>query len=465
MTNLKKFFTLVAASGGYDIDALDYFTRVEAAGGTISASNKTAYNNFVLTHKALNNSLSGLSEWESYKEIWVPIHNTHASLLAPALVKAKYPAGKLASLTNSNFVFGDYTLANSLQGNNTSKLLTTDMTPNDLSHSDYHNTLSYNQASPATTTGGLPTLLSAGNNAGFDVRWIQGTLGMTQTSNSISMTMDASAGNSGVMIYNAIAANNYRSYFRGLNVITNTSAHSAFSNANAITVYGTNNPFYWFNGNVWHYSFGTKFDTANIPVINTAWKTLLTALGRGYTEILWEGDSITLGTGTTTGTFPSRTQKQMNLKSANINIGVGGQGLATMLANASTKYPSRLDSASCFHILGGINDLRVGVSAVTCWTSLSAIITYVQSLGVTKIFVGTVIDGSTLTAPQETERATFNTTIRNNAVGMNYTVVDYDASTSLGTWSATDFADSLHPNDTGAQKMAVLASTIISPFI
>jgi len=463
--NIKKAYWFLNGGASVDADAQAYFDRVEAAGGTISASNKTAYNDFVVTMKALNNSLSGSTEWASILELWLPIHNTHASLLAPALVKAKYPAGKLASLTNSNFVFGDYTLANSLQGNNTSKLLTTDMTPNDLSHSDYHNSLSYNQASPSTTTGGLPTLLSAGNNAGFDVRWIQGTLGMTQTSNSISMTMDASAGNSGVMIYNAIAANNYRSYFRGINVITNTSAHSAFSNANAITVYGTNNPFYWFNGNVWHYSFGTKFDTANMVSINTAFRTLLTALGRGWTEILWEGDSITLGTGTTTGSFPSRTQKQMNLKSAQLNIGVGGQGLDTMLANAATKYPSRLDSTSCFHILGGINQLRVGVSAATCWTSLSAIITYVQSLGVTKIFVGTVIDGSTLTAPQQTERATFNTTIRDNAAGMSYTVVDYDASTSLGTWSGTDFADSLHPNDTGAQKMAVLAASIISPSI
>jgi hypothetical protein len=120
------------ASGGgvsYDADALDYFTRAEALGGSFDLSGisgtytasyvKTSISDFVAGCKAD-------SIWTKLKEVYLLSGVTFGGMLA----KLKYVS--TATLTNVNFVSGDLLAAGSgagLVGNDSTKYLNTSISP------------------------------------------------------------------------------------------------------------------------------------------------------------------------------------------------------------------------------------------------------------------------------------------------------------------------------------------------
>lgn len=97
-----------------DADAEDYFTRITTAGGTISAATKAA------THRLVQDLKQG-NVWNSLFDVGL----LAGDQLAAALVKLKHPAGVQSTLTNVNFISGDYTEATGLKGNGTTKRLRT----------------------------------------------------------------------------------------------------------------------------------------------------------------------------------------------------------------------------------------------------------------------------------------------------------------------------------------------------
>jgi hypothetical protein len=92
----------------YDLDASDYFARVEAAGSKISEYNKVAVNDFIKGCKA-----DGI--WNAIKACCLL---AGPDTLAGALVPLVGPAP-----TNFNFVEGDYNRVTGLKGNGSTKYL------------------------------------------------------------------------------------------------------------------------------------------------------------------------------------------------------------------------------------------------------------------------------------------------------------------------------------------------------
>jgi hypothetical protein len=98
----------------FEPEALEYQARIVAAGGTIAGASLKAVSNFIAAAKAA-------SIWSKLVDVGPFAGNQ----LAAALVKLKHLNGVQSSLTNQNFVGGDYTEATGLTGNGTTKYLRT----------------------------------------------------------------------------------------------------------------------------------------------------------------------------------------------------------------------------------------------------------------------------------------------------------------------------------------------------
>lgn len=177
-------------------------------------------------------------------------------------------------------------------------------------------------------------------------------------------------------------------------------------------------------------------------------------------KFLWEGDSISAGTGTRAGLFyPIQTYGLLNRAIKYNNIAVPGWNSAQMLARANT-YGQYLNANGVFSLFTGNNDVLQNVPTATTWANIQGIISAVQALGVTRITIGTLMDCSTYSGAQQTLRADLNTLIRNNT-SLGYSVMDFSANPNLGTHSPPYFNDEIHPNNLGASVMATIASPVI----
>lgn len=184
---------------------------------------------------------------------------------------------------------------------------------------------------------------------------------------------------------------------------------------------------------------------------NRVWAPAATSKNR---VLIFDGDSITEGFGATFQRNRTRqTLAALNNQSiAYYNLGVSGTS-ANTINNAKVQSLSYQATEGAegraVVLLAGINDIRAGTAASTIWTSyISAYVTYAVGLGYS-VAVGTLIQNTGLTAPQETERQALNTLIRNNAAGLGALVIDYDAD---GT--AVTLMDNTHPDNNGYAVMS-----------
>jgi len=181
-------------------------------------------------------------------------------------------------------------------------------------------------------------------------------------------------------------------------------------------------------------------------------------------KFLFEGDSISAGTGTTAGlSYPIRTYSNLDRPIQYNNIAVPGWTSAQMLARVNT-YGTYLNSSGVFVLFTGTNDVLTSVATATTWANIQGIIAAVQALGVTRIAIGTLMDCSTYSGAQQTLRADLNTLIRNNT-SLGYVVMDFSANANLGTYSVTYFNDTVHPNNLGANEMATVSTPAIDTLI
>lgn len=463
---------LFGGSSSYDADARTYFNAVQAVGGIIQPEVKGAFSDLFTTLKSLNNSISGDSEFESIRELWFPIHDTNSLTILPALVKAKYPSGKSATLTNTSFDADDYSKAVGMKPNGnpgSAKKLTTDLIPTDLNSANMHYIF-----------GGLDGVLdntldsrvsASGTGTNFSFRWNPHLQNMWYNIYlGTAVTLDTPS-NFLFNIVNCTASNSLINYEAGLAKTTSSTSRAAFSDTTAVSLFSSGSASYY-SGSQFFYSFGVAFDPLNIPEIDAAFKAVLTALGRTYKNILWEGDSITNGVGASNGNeYPNHAV--YNLANAGLslhsqfNSAVNGQTAATMDSNKVADLTPWLNSNSVFWLMAGVNDINNGSTGASTWTSISSILSYVAGLGVTDIFVCTITPmGSSVDAGKQAERVTLNDLIRNNASGVGATVVDVaNAPEFVGGWSATYFADDFHPNNAGALVLGSIASTALSSVI
>jgi len=106
--NLTSMNGYLGMSGTYDADAIDYFTRAEALGGSFDLTAVNAAYNELYVKTAISNFVAGCKT----DAIWTKI--TEAYLLSGVTfsgVLAKLKHAGTASLTNVNFVNGDYLAA------------------------------------------------------------------------------------------------------------------------------------------------------------------------------------------------------------------------------------------------------------------------------------------------------------------------------------------------------------------
>lgn len=120
-----KSSVAVIGSGGYDAAAQDYFTRAEALGGDFDRTAINAAYTPAHVKAAINAFVAGCKTdliWTKLTEVYLMAGVSFGGLMA----KLKYSS--VATLTNTNFVSGDYVGAGSgagLKGNGSNKYLNT----------------------------------------------------------------------------------------------------------------------------------------------------------------------------------------------------------------------------------------------------------------------------------------------------------------------------------------------------
>ncbi len=183
---------------------------------------------------------------------------------------------------------------------------------------------------------------------------------------------------------------------------------------------------------------------------------------RADKAVTFDGDSLTTGLGLSspsTENWPAQFITA-NPSYKNLNLAVVGQTCGTINTNFAAiqalQY-STLNSKNIYWLWCGTNDILAGQTAAQLETTLIAIAAAAHTAGL-RVGFSNIIARSTLSAPQETERQTFNTWTRTNATTYFDAFVDLGSNASIGCTStpancynnATYFqADGIHLKTAG----------------
>lgn len=175
--------------------------------------------------------------------------------------------------------------------------------------------------------------------------------------------------------------------------------------------------------------------------------------------IIFDGDSRTEGSGHTLNqTWVKRVIAGLSKTAHGVNMGVGGQTLATMTSNVAGRVTALYDGTYTKNIVvigaAAINDFTAGTTGATCITNLQ---TYCAALNANQqLIVATCPLRDTSTAPMNAERNTYNAWIRANYASLKTgaVLVDIDALPQFAAWSSTYYIDIVHFNDAGHQVWA-----------
>lgn len=186
-------------------------------------------------------------------------------------------------------------------------------------------------------------------------------------------------------------------------------------------------------------------------------------------QIIFDGDSLTLGTGSTGGlNYPNQTITQLGGSNYYdlTNIGVGGQLMQTILANGATAVDPLYKyyrSNNYVSLLGGTNDLDSGSSDAS--TTYGYIVSYSQARRTAgyKVIVNTILPrgAGAQGIAFEALRQTVNSSIRANWESFADGISDIGADPIIGTFganlNATYYTDTTHMTNAG---YAILASHV-----
>ena len=252
---------------GFDPDALDYFSRAEALGGSFDQTAINALYTESYIKKAISDCIAGLKTdavWSKITELYLMGFVTFAGLMA----KVKH-AGT-ATLTNTNFVSGDYLAAGSgagLKGNGSANLATSFQPA---SNSNY--SLSAYVIQSATASSALITIGTNGSNEIFRI----GAGQVVVRPNFV--TGFASAITTGYFIGSRRTSTDAEAYRNGISYgTTATSDNAAFSNCFLFSRPAAT--FFYTDARMSAAHVGTGLTDTEAANLSSRINTLMTAIG------------------------------------------------------------------------------------------------------------------------------------------------------------------------------------------
>lgn len=188
-----------------------------------------------------------------------------------------------------------------------------------------------------------------------------------------------------------------------------------------------------------------------------------------YPLFIFDGDSITIGNGSTGGqTYPYQAQTQLGTVGTYQNIGVSGQTVVQMSSDAATQVDpvySSTRTSNILSLLGGTNDLYFGANGLTTYNNIVAY-SQARRLAGFKVIVNTILPRSNSGTPLtfETDRQTINTLIRSNWTTFADGISDIASDSRIGDagdeTNTTYFSpDKVHLTNTG---YGVIANYVVA---
>lgn len=168
----------------------------------------------------------------------------------------------------------------------------------------------------------------------------------------------------------------------------------------------------------------------------------------GVFNLVWDGDSRTIGAGSTPPTpIPDRANAVLTPTPVFSNFGVSGQqtsdARSTFNANVAAAYNANAQD-NVYIINGfGINDIRLGRTSAEIITDLTWLADNAKALGY-KVLISTIPPRNTTPAQGETYRQEVNTWIMTNTLPSIDSRVDLNADERIGVWNSTYYDDISH---------------------
>ena len=168
----------------------------------------------------------------------------------------------------------------------------------------------------------------------------------------------------------------------------------------------------------------------------------------GLFNLVWEGDSRTIGAGSTPPTpIPDRAAAVLSPTPVFSNFGVSGQptsdARASFNANVAPAYNANAQD-NIYIINGfGINDIRLGRTSTEIITDLTWLADNAKALGY-KVLISTIPPRDTTSAQGETYRQEVNTWIMTNTLPSIDSAVDLNDDPRIGVWNAEYYDDISH---------------------
>lgn len=168
----------------------------------------------------------------------------------------------------------------------------------------------------------------------------------------------------------------------------------------------------------------------------------------GVFNIVWDGDSRTIGAGSTPATpIPERAAAALSPTPVYSNFGVSGQetsdARATFNTNVAAAYNANAQD-NIYVINGfGINDIRLGRSSADIIADLTWLADSAKALGY-KVLISTIPPRDTTPAQGEAYRQEVNAWIMTNTLPSIDSAVDLNADERIGVWSSDYYSDISH---------------------
>lgn len=271
------------ASVGYGLDAMDWRSRVTAAGGTVSASTMKAVDDFCKSIAA-----AGIRDRFYRLNLFC---GDFTSAFVPLFRGQSRTGEQFGSTTdtNNNFVSGDYSLSGSaagLQGNGTTKHIATGLAQTFAGSNDIHISMGFVPNTAAGYQCAIGARFNVSNSVAVEVRGANANLRVAGFSggNALSAYSPSAGRNSFVFHCVNPAANSYETWIRGAFFEARTlGAYNAATTANFLVFAGDTNgtPSAYFSGSSDFYSIGLRFtSSAQLTAYHNAIAAFRAALGR-----------------------------------------------------------------------------------------------------------------------------------------------------------------------------------------
>jgi len=196
-----------------------------------------------------------------------------------------------------------------------------------------------------------------------------------------------------------------------------------------------------------------------------------TSAAPNLTHVVWLGDSITFGNVSAPTRPPYELQKLIAtlppLSRSVLNGGFGGDDVAAMKVRWDS-YMSRQGWGTLV-FLGGINDLRIGISAADTYATAVQILDDARAKGMRVVVVGILPWANysvNWTAGKQAQTDAYNALLASwaTANGQSYVSTDslgepvVDGGTGMALKAIYDSGDGLHPNAAGSVALATLVA-------